>query len=229
MGQTIGSSARYSTWGVLRSPMWKGSGYRDEVLPANKNTGKAPYSGTPVGFSMVYPESLAKLSFAFPFVGSGIEVGFDTYWANSMCLGLNYYTEQFGNDELDIPTIISVYLTHGQGIWTLYSIDGTFTERVLNGYTYAPYLSSGLTGYDTPRTRDQYRGAVANVTFTPGPTLSPITTDVTIDDTLFPDNLAWDIFAPNRGIYIGTYTWPVPAGGLTWDQPWWTVNSLTMP
>ena len=219
MGQTIGTSARYSTWAVLRSPMWKGSGFRDQPSGVNKNTGKAPYSGTPVGFNMVYEENLGRLSIAFPFLGRSI---LGTNWANSMCLGLRAIGVQAANDEEGIPAIFDFYLSHGEGILEYGN------EYVLNGYNYG-VLASGLTGYDTIRTRDQYRGAVVNVTFTPGPTMTPVTTDVTVTDDLFPDDLSWSVFETNYGVYIGTYTWPVPSGGLTWDQPYWTINSLTMP
>lgn len=193
--------------------MWKGSGYRGQTLPNNKNKSEPG--------NYVYVEDLGRLSVAFPFTkgSSGLQ-----YYANSMCLGLNYNIDQYGNDEEDIPYILSFYLCHGQGIRTG---PGSF-EQVINGYAYVFTPTAGTVGYDTPRARLQYIGGIVNVTFTPGPTMSPVTEDVTITEDLFPDNLG---FNPGivEGVYIGTYTWPVPSGGLTWDQPYWTINSLTMP
>ena len=224
MGQTIGTSNRYSTWAVLRSPMWKGSGLRGQPTGVNKNKGKVSSTGI-VGFNMVYPENLGKFAVAFPFIGEAFASGFDEGWGSSMCLGLTYIIDQIGNDEDDIPYILSFYLSHGQG--TQQRLPSRL-EVVVNGYTYGPAMSSGRMGYDTLRTRDQYRGAVVNLTFTPGPSMSEVTTNVTITDDLFPDNLDWPVNLSN-GIFIGTYTWPVPSGSLTWDQPYWTINSLTMP
>jgi hypothetical protein len=222
MGNLLGSSMRYSTWAALRSPMWKGSGYRDEAGGANKNMGKYNATGTAIGNNMVYAEALGPLSVAFPFCKNQALPYY--YWANSMCLGLTNVVTQWGNDEYDIPFILDFYLAHGQGIW--HSSD--VTEQVINGYTYSPDVTTGLIGYDTLRAREQYRDAVVNVTFTPGPTLDPVTTDVTITDDLFPDDLNWWV-SSTQGVYIGTYEWPVPHDGLTWDQPYWTINSLTMP
>jgi hypothetical protein len=102
-------------------------------------------------------------------------------------------------------------------------------ELVINGYTYDFNMFDDNMGYDTPRARNQYRGAVVNITFTPGPGLPEITTDVTITDALFPDNLNWPMNA-SKGVYIGTYTWPPPGPDRpAWEQPYWTINSLTMP
>ena len=83
--------------------MWKGSGYRGETLPNNKN------KSNPGNY--VYVEDLGKLSVAFPFTKgrSGL-----TYSANSMCLGLSYRIDQEGNDEEGIPYILSFYLCRGQ-------------------------------------------------------------------------------------------------------------------
>ena len=217
MGKMLGTSALNSTWAVVRSPMWKGSGYRGMTLPANKNQWDF-YNGT-------YVENLGRLTIAFPFrkANTGVD-----YWSSSMCLGVNLRQIQAPNDEADppVPAIYEFYLSHGEGRW--FQFGSSSLEQVLNGYLSSSPLSSGIAGYDTPRTRDQYRGAVVNVTFTPGPTMTPVTTNVTITDDLFPDNLNWNVFGP-QGILIGTYTWPVPSGGLTWDQPYWTINSLTMP
>jgi hypothetical protein len=200
--------------------MWKGSGYRDMPEGQNKNRGKYNYPSYTPRNNMLYVENLGTLAVAFPFYRN--QVNGSTYWANSMCLGIN------GVGIQSEPAIYEFYLTHGQGIQNAPYFDQSF-EQVINGYAYSPDTSTGLTGYDTPRTREQYRGAVVNVTFTPGPTLPPVTTDVTITDELFPDNLSWNVFSPARGIYIGTYTWPSPSEGLTWNQPYWTINSLTMP
>lgn len=214
MGQTIGGSDQYSTWAVLRSPMWKGSGYRGETLPNNKNSLSM--------HNAVYVENLGRLSVAFPFTKISIPPSF--YSAQSMCLGLFQAQVQAPDDEADppVPAIYDFYLSHGEGILEYGN------EYVLNGYAYAD-VTSGLTGYDTIRTRDQYRGAVVNVTFTPGPTMTPVTTNVTVTDDLFPDDLSFSVFETNYGVYIGRYTWPAPSGDLTWDQPYWTINSLTMP
>lgn len=224
MGKMLGTSALNSTWAVVRSPMWKGSGYRDMPENVNKNKGKYTYPAYTPNNNMVYVENLGRLGVSFPFYRNQV-VG-SSYWANSMCLGLNDVIEQYGDDATETPWIFSFYLTHGQGIQQAPYFGQSF-EQVINGYTYSPSISTGLIGYDTPRAREQYRDAVVNVTFTPGPTMSPVTTDVTITDALFPDNLNWD--GSSLGIFIGTYTWPVPSGGLTWDQPYWTINSLTMP
>lgn len=216
MAELIGGSLSKSTWGSLRSPMWKGSGYRGMTLPANKNEHNDTNSK--------YVENLGELSIAFPFIN---DFTTGTYWASSMCLGLNYVMTQYPDDEADppVPAILDFYLTHGEGIWT--SLGGF--EQVINGYSLSSYLiASGRVGYDTLRARDQYRAAVVNITFTPGPTLSPVTTDVTITDDLFPDDLVLP-GSGSQGIYIGTYTWPAPSGSLTWTQPYWTINSLTMP
>lgn len=227
MGTTIGSSALYSTWAAIRSPMWKGSGYRYIPEVKNQNKGKITQIPFSIGFSMVYVEHLGIFSVASSFRAITV-AGTNTYWANSMCLGVNAVGVQQGNDEEGIPSIFDFYLTHGQGILSPYNED-SYYEQVINGYTYPPTVNSGAAGYDIPRTRDQYRGAVVNVTFTPGPTLPPVTENVTITDELFPDNLNWSVFSPDKGIYLGTYIWPVPAEGLIWDQPYWTINSLTMP
>ena len=223
MGQTIGGSDRYSTWAALRSPMWKGSGYRGMPVGVNKNTGKGPYPGKTVGFNTVYEENLGRLSVAFPF--AAYPPGSDGYtYSNSMCLGVGVYYEQYGNSDEGIPAILSFYLTHGQGshYWT------NVFEQVLNGYWKPPLPSTGEVGYDTPRTRDQYRGGIVNLTFTPGPGLAPVTMDVTITDDLFPDDLTWTLSITPIGIFLGTYTWPLYSGPWT-PQPYWTINSLTMP
>jgi hypothetical protein len=199
--------------------MWKGSGYRGETLPNNKNSLSM--------HNAVYVENLGRLSVAFPFTKISVPTSF--YSAQSMCLGLFQAQVQAPDNEADppVPAIYAFYLSHGQGLWQFYSSFPTvYSETVINGYAYFFTPTSGTMGYDTPRAREQYRGAVVNVTFTPGPTLSPVTTDVIITDDLFPDNLNW---SGSLGIYIGTYTWPAPTTGLTWDQPYWTINSLTMP
>jgi len=218
MGQMIGSSDQYSTWAVVRSPMWKGSGYRGMPIGVNKNTGKGPYPGKTIGFNMVYEENLGKLSVAFPFATYDI-LGGD--YSNSMCLGVQLYYEQVPNPDEGIPAIISFYLSHGQGLY----FPANTQEEVLNGYWQPPTVSTGSVGYDTPRTRDQYRGGIVNLTFTPVPGSAPVTMDVTITDELFPDNLTWT--PGSFGILLGTYTWPVAPG--PWPQPYWTINSLTMP
>lgn len=213
MGRIIGSSEQYSTWACVRSPMWKGSGYRGQTLPNNKN------KSNPGNY--IYVEDLGRLAVSFPFTKDNSAT---EHYANSMCLGLNYVIDQYGNDEADIPYILSFYLCHGQGIKPN---SGSF-ESVVNGYAYGFSPTNGIVGYDTPRARQQYIGGVVNVTFTPGPDLDEVTEDVTITEDLFPDNLTFSVFA-EPGVYIGTYTWPVPSGSLTWTQPYWTINSLTMP
>lgn len=220
MGKILGTSDQYSTWAVLRSPMWKGSGYRGMPVGVNKNTGKGPYPGKTVGFNMAYEENLGKLSVAFPFA-TYPEVG--VRYSNSMCLGVLFVYEQVPNQEEGIPAIVSYYLAHGQGTYYAQNV----YEEVLNGYYYPPALSSGTVGYDTPRTREQYRGGVVNLTFTPVPGLPAETRNVTITDELFPDSLTWLLPTPERGIFLGTYTWPLYPG--PWPQPYWTINSLTMP
>jgi hypothetical protein len=200
--------------------MWKGSGYRGMPVGVNKNTGKGPYTGKTIGFNMVYEENLGRLSVAFPFSAYPGPPG--GWSSNSMCLGVQLYYEQVPNPDEGIPAIISFYLSHGQGsyFWT------NVFEQVLNGYWQPPAVSSGSVGYDTPRTRDQYRGGIVNLTFTPIPGSPPVTMNVTITDALFPDNLTWT--PGSVGIPLGTYTWPLYPGPWT-PAPYWTINSLTMP
>lgn len=215
MAELIGGSDSKSTWAVLRSPMWKGSGYRGMTPPDNKNESFSHNSK--------YEEDLGRLTVAFPFIKDDTSID---YWAGSLCLGLNYVMTQSPDDEADppVPAILDFYLTLGEGIYYY-----TDLEQVLNGYSWLAYLlSSGVVGYDTLKAREQYRDGVVNITFTPGPSMSPVTTDVTITDDLFPDNLS-ALSSGSPGIFIGTYTWPAPSGSLTWTQPYWTINSLTMP
>lgn len=221
MAELIGGSFSKSTWGSLRSPMWKGSGFRGQTPfwdPVNKNEHNDTNSK--------YVENLGELSVAFPFVEStGI-----ADWSASMCLGLRDVFIQYGsydpeNPEESTPAIVDFYLALGEGYITSTSESYSY-EYVICGYSFS-WPFPGFVGYDTLKAREQYRGAVVNVTFTPGPDMSPVTTDVTITDDLFPDNLSFGFGSPN-GIYIGTYTWPINPSG-NWDQPYWTINSFTMP
>ena len=236
MGRTIGSSQRYSTWAILRSPMWKGSGFRGEVFPKNKNWSK---SVTPNVngqlFSYGYPEALTPLLRAYPFSWTGDgSIGFS--W--STALGVYNVQTQNPDPEADppVPAILEFWLCFGQAqgrsptYFPDYAIDDVYP-----GYG-AYYQGAGEgTGYDTLSTREIMRGAVVNITFQPGPDLDPVTVDVTIDDDLFPDEPDWYTWPtglrplPGRAIYIGTYTWPVGGSYFDWPQPYWTINSLTMP
>jgi hypothetical protein len=218
MGRLIGSSGQYSTWACVRSSMWKGTGYRDQTLPNNKNK-----SEPTVPSNYIIVDNLGRLSVAFPFTKG--YTGGANYYESSMSLGLDYVFDSFSGE-------ISLYLCHGQGIRQGPSGTDGF-EQVIGGYVYGTSGSSswsptaGTVGYDTPRTRLQYIGGVVNVTFTPGPEMDEVTEDVTITEDLFPDNL--DFSGNGNGIYIGTYTWPSGWESMTWDQPYWTINSLTMP
>ena len=221
MGRLIGSSAQYSTWACVRSSMWKGTGYRGQTLPNNKNK-----SEPTVPSNYVIVDNLGVLSVAFPFTKG--YTGGANYYESSMSLGLDNVIDYSGAEGVEA----SFYLCHGQGIRQgPLGTDGF--EQVVGGYVYGTSGSSswnptaGTVGYDTPRVRLQYIGGVVNVTFTPGPGMDPVTEDVTITEELFPDNL--DFTGNGNGVYIGTYTWPSDWETLTWDQPYWTINSLTMP
>lgn len=236
MGRTIGSSQMYSTWAVLRSPMWKGTGFRGEVFPKNKNWTK---SATPNingrRFSYGYPEALSPLLRAYPFSWLG-DASFGFAWSN--CLGL--YDRQIQNPDPEadppVPAILEFWLCFGQGQARSPVFFPDFSiEEVYPGYG-AYYQPAGEgTGYDTLSAREAMRGAVVNITFQPGPSMPLETVDVTITDDLFPDDPDWYSFPaglkplPGRAIYIGTYTWPIGSSSFDWPKPYWTINSLTMP
>ena len=221
MGRLIGSSGQYSTWACVRSSMWKGTGYRGQTLPNNKNK-----SEPTVPSNYIIVDNLGVLSVAFPFTKG--YAGGANYYESSMSLGIDRVVDYYAGETPEA----SFYLCHGQGVRQgPLGTDGF--DQVINGYVYGTSGSSGwnrtagTVGYDTPRTRLQYIGGVVNVTFTPGPGMDPVTEDVTITEELFPDDLE---FAGNgTGIFIGTYTWPEDWGSLTWNNPYWTINSLTMP
>jgi hypothetical protein len=239
MGDTIniGGPSSRATWASLRAPIWKGSGYRGEVLPKNKNWTKV-VTGSNINsriFNYGYTEAVSPLLRAFPFSWAA-DPGVGLSW--STCLGLYNLQIQNPDPEADppVPAILEFWLCLGQAqgrsprFYPDYAIDDVYP-----GYGGLGKLAGKGTGYDINTTRDTMRGAVVNVTFQPGPFLPFETSDVVITDELFPDNPDWRDAPfslrplPGRAIYIGTYTWPVGGSSFDWPQPYWTINSVTMP
>lgn len=227
MGEIIGQSDLRSTWGTLRSPMWKGSGYRNGSMspwydPTNTNESNLNNSS--------YQENLGELSVAFPFMKSYPP----HIWpkAAGMCLGVRSIFGGFEpsyneyGEESTVPTYVDFYLVLGEGEMIIIGPE-YYQEDILNGYSYF----YGVAGYDTLKAREQYVGGTVNLTYHPGPGNDYVTTDVTITNELFPDNVAafpgGSPGSPVWGIHLGNYAWDSDAGD--WPLPRWTINSLTMP
>jgi hypothetical protein len=232
MGDEVNIGGPYyaNTWAAVRCPLYKGTGYRDKVLPANKNWSRAtqPYADeTP--FSSGYPDAVTPLMRAFPFIK-----GFSTSYSGSstsMGLGVRFVYVQVGDETQ--PTILKFFLCVGEGAVTKYYPEPTKVyEYVYMGYgDYGPDPDSGKVGYDINSTRGIMEDATVVVSLKPGPTLGTVSVSRTLSTTnlekLFPDDVSGGKYDDTSGILLGEYTWPI---NPTEDYvpPFWSITSVTL-
>ena len=211
----IGGPTSQNTWAAVRSPMWKGTGFRGLVIPNNKNWSReGVYVPSLTRFSSGYPEAVGPMLRAFPFlkVGTAGVLAVST----SMSLGCDFLIIQ------EDPVIVRFYLNLGLGEGRPNEKD----EKVKQGYGsgFFPFIP-GRMGYDINSARATFTGASVSVTLNPGPDMAPVTVSVPINDALFKDNP--EFVSGVNGITIGEYTWPEPNSG-DWPAPRWTINSVTL-
>lgn len=220
----IGGPTSQNTWAAVRSPMWNGTGYLDETLPANKNWSRAWqfYAPSATPFSSGYPEAVSPMLRAFPFLKYG---GTGILWSStSMNIGCDY---KFIDSN---PTKVEWFLNVGEGEARTNSESPYQTyQEVHNGYGIYMAFTPGKVGYDINSTRATFLGTTVSVTLTPGPGMSAVTLSKTFTNSdveaLFRDDPQWNY--DDRGVSLGQYTWPGDPDDA-WPYPHWTINSVTL-
>lgn len=234
MGDEVNIGGEYeNTWGAVRCPFYKGSGYRDETLPANKNWSRVFSGAAPITpFSSGYPEAVTPIMRAFPLlrVAATDAVGYST----SMSLGVRVmFREEEGEEDL-IRAFFFLCAGESQANVNLGVTPNVFYEEVYKGYgDFGPGPNSGAVGYDINSTRATMTNAVVVVTFYPTPNPADVTTQtVTLDNTkiqqLLPDDVNADQAELIPGVPLGDYLWPEIYDPDTWVQPFWTIDSVTL-
>jgi hypothetical protein len=226
----IGGPTSGNTWAAVRCPLYKGTGFRDETLPANKNWSRAyqPYA-TQTPFSSGYPEPVTPILRAFPFM-KGFSNSFQGR-STSMGLGVRYFYIQIGTETT--PYIVEFFLCVGEGFVTKYFPEPTkIDEGVYMGYgDFGPDPDSGLVGYDINSTRGIMKDATIAINLKPGPTLGTVSVSKTLNtinlEKLFPDDVSGEKYDATSGISLGQFTWPVNPTE-DWVPPHWTITSVAL-
>ena len=226
----IGGPTSQNTWAAVRCPLYKGTGFRDQVLPANKNWSRAnQLYGAQTPFSSGYPDTVTPLMRAFPYLK-----GFSNSYSGgstSMGLGVRFFFIDVGTETT--PAIVKFFLCVGEGYVTKYYLDPTkINEDVFMGYgDFGPAPASGLVGYDINSTRGIMKDANVTVSLKPGPTLGTISVSRTLNtinlEKLFPDDVSGGKYDATSGISLGQFTWPVNPTE-DWVPPHWSITSVVL-
>jgi len=207
-----------TTWATVRAPVFKGDGFYidnstfpmtvySESWAKNKDAG--------------YPYALTDIRKAFSYMDSGTPGVYDSYTGNaSTAIGCNSLYQEGGGE--------NYYLTLGMGVRITTTADSSL---VYNGYRSGFINFSGpLIGYDYESTKSRMLGGTVNLTYYSWDGV-PVTTDVTITEDLFPDDVFPTDYEQCRvGVFIASIP-PFPGGGAPYlrPEPWWTINSVTLP
>jgi hypothetical protein len=210
------------TWAALRSPLFKGTGYREYfpyIVPYNSNWSEKGIIPTPhnAGYEQAIgnPNPLIR---AFPFK---VFTGFGT--SATMCLGVHYLDRIVSPPSVPPVYQVDNFLSIGIGYF-VGTEDGGYSELVYCGSwdSADQPVQPDDQGYDFHATRDTFRGAVVNLTINDGVN-PPLDFNVTIDDSMFPDNQDADALV---GIMFYSFQHD---GSWVEPTPYWTINSVTMP
>jgi hypothetical protein len=226
----IGGPTSQNTWAAVRSPIWKGTGFRNvdggNTFPDNEN-----WSRYTKPFSSGYPKAIGNdgmLCRAFPYwkddVPSAYELG------TSMGLGVNWSIDYGPGDN----QTINYYLAIG----TEFAIDagsgGQIADQVMTGY-YLPDgspPSSQPVGFDMPSARDNFLHATIRVK------LKDLNTNLFTDHSIqittvklpdfLPDDqqVAGNPYYYTSGTLIASMVF-TPGGTVT--NPLWEIKSIQWP
>ena len=219
---TIGGSSGL-TWAAVRAPVFKGDGFyiNNSTFPTivySESWATATNAG--------YPQALTELRKAYPYKDSGTPGVWDSYTSNaSTALGCNAVYEVVGGELVSI----TYYLTLGAGQRITTTSDSSL---VFNGYRggFVNASPQETTGYDHESTKSRMLGGTVNLTYY-GFDNVPVTTDVTITEDLFPADMFNTTPGASRvGVYIATIPPPPPPPAPSFrPEPWWVINSVTLP
>lgn len=211
-----------NTWAAVRCPLWNGTGYRDQALPANENWSRV---SLPYQFNSGYPKAVTPLMRAFPFIkpfSSG------SYNSTSMNLGVRSFFTGVG-----ASTTWFFYLSVGEGHATIYTSSPlVIFDEVFTGYgNYGPSPNTGTVGYDINSTRETLKDAVIEIELTLPAPIGVVTASVTLDSVkineLLPDNVtvSGGSYDPDSGVLFAQYTFTGPADLV---PPFWSITSVTL-
>jgi hypothetical protein len=207
-----------TTWATVRAPVFKGDGFYIDnstfpLIVYSESWAKNKDAG--------YPYALTEIRKAYPYKDTGTPGVWDSYTGNaSTAIGCNSVYQEGGG--------YIYYLTLGMGQRIPTTADSSL---VFNGYrSGAIGFPEERTGYDHESTKSRMLGGTVNLTYYSWDGV-PVTTDVTITEDLFPADLfPSDTQQARVGVFIASIPpppeFPIPN---VRPEPWWTINSVTLP
>ena len=229
----IGGPTSQNTWAAVRSPIWKGTGFRNvdggNTFPNNEN-----WSRYTEHFSSGYPKAIGndgKLCRAFPYWKTDANVPSSPYKeGTSMGLGVNSTIEYGPGDN----QTVYYYLAIGTEFAADAGGGGQIGDDVMTGYA-LPGSSrppSQPVGFDMPSVRDNFLHATIKVKLKDYNT--NLFTDHSIQITtaklhdFLPDDqqVAGYPFYNTSGTLITSMVF-TPGGTLT--NPLWEIKSIQWP
>jgi len=203
-----------TTWATVRAPVFKGDGFYIDnstfpLIVYSESWAKNKDAG--------YPYAFTDIRKAYPYSVS-MEPGlWDSYTNNgSTAIGCNVVYQSDGSG--------IYYLTLGGGQRIPTTSDSSLVFNSYQGL-YSPFV-----GYDHESTKSRMLGGTVNLTYYSWDGV-PVTTDVTITEDLFPADMSpSDPQQARVGVFIASIPpFPTPPDTSYRPEPWWTINSVTLP